>query len=242
MKIIKWNRLYFIAAALSASWLSGCTSVPNVVQAPVEQTPTVALSPEAELAQNLRALPNQYLASKHVMSDSQKTIFRKAITALSEGNTEQAKTVLSPILTDPKVPSAAWVLMGDILLQEGDQAGATQRYHDAVIRNPYNYFALNRLGTLYRQKGQFDTAMGYYQKAIQSWSGYQAAHYNLGILMDLYLGDKSGALDAYANYQALLSHPIEGEAPKKEVRRIKRWIADVNRQLPATANQERNLD
>ena len=224
-------------AVLLATGLWGCATAPDVV---VEETaPTQPVLPvEQQLANTLRAAPNQYALSKRAITPIQQASFAQAINALNNGDTDLAKSQLAKHMSTPQLPSAFWVLLGDVLLQEGDQAGAITQYHEAVIQNPSNYFALNRLGTQYRQKGQFETAMRYYQKAIDAWPGYDAAYHNMGILMDLYLGDKSAAIDMYANYQALVSYPVQGDVSKRDVKRIKRWIADVNRQLPETANQE----
>ncbi len=81
--------------------------------------------------------------------------------------------------------------------------------------------ALNQVGVQLRRLGKFDAAGAAYGRAIAADPGYALAHYNLGVLNDLYLRRLDTALDHYERYQALAG----------EDQQVTRWIADLRRRL-----------
>ncbi len=66
-------------------------------------------------------------------------------------------------------------------------------------------------------RGKFEEARGAYEKAIQIAPELAAAHRNLGVLDDLYLGAPERALPAFERYQQLTNEdkPVNG------------WIAEL---------------
>jgi Flp pilus assembly protein TadD len=136
-------------------------------------------------------------------------------------------TLLYPQLSGP------WVQLGDISLsieQDEDQAlaNAYSHFYKATQVNPHNYLARNRLAAVLRQQGRFNEAEAEYKKALESWPGFANGYKNLGILYDLYIGNKQSALDNYKIYQALQEKPE---------RKMRGWIADLTRQID---NQQRD--
>ena len=56
-----------------------------------------------------------------------------------------------------------------------------------------------------RRRGHFGESREAYEGAIASDAGFAAPQRNLGVLLDLYLGDPAGALPHYETYQQLTS-------------------------------------
>ena len=95
--------------------------------------------------------------------------------------------------------------------------------------DPEHAQALNQLGMTLRRQGKFEAAESAYLKAIEASPDYALAHYNLGVLNDLYLRRYDQALVHYERYQALAG----------EDEQVSRWIADLKRRVDAnqrTAN------
>ena len=89
------------------------------------------------------------------------------------------------------------------------QANAKQRapaiinFQKAAKANPQNFVALNWLGTLQRDAGDFVAAESAYRGAIAANADYAPAHLNLAILYDLSLKRPADALDEYRAYQRI---------------------------------------
>ena len=95
--------------------------------------------------------------------------------------------------------------------------------------DPDHPAALNQLGLLHRKNGNFLEAEATYLKAVTVSPDYALAHYNLGILYELYLQRLESALEHFEAYQALVG----------EDKQVDKWIADLKRRLAArqpTAN------
>lgn len=93
---------------------------------------------------------------------------------------------------------------------------------EAIKRHPRNAAAYNLLGAVERRDGQFDKAKQAYENALAANPDFGPALLNLGILNDLYLGNKQAALSLYEKFQSLQD---------EEDNQVRLWIADLNRQL-----------
>ena len=220
-----------------------CSMMPEPVEPTVEISENDVAEPEAEQspeelqAITLRLNPNQYQLSKKGFSAAQQQSFNAALKLVENGNFKEAEAQLSALQQTPEGPSAIWVLSGDVANQQGNQQEASALYQTALSVNPFNYYALNRLGLMYRENGQFEKAMKAYQQAIDAWPGYAVSYYNAGILNDLYLGNKARAIEAYQQYLTLIEHPASGDPDKKHIKQIERWIGDVSRQQKAAMKE-----
>lgn len=88
---------------------------------------------------------------------------------------------------------------------------------EALARNRDSAVAWNELGVTQRMRGEFATAQDSYENAIRLDPMFAAAYRNLGVLLDLYLGDAEGALDNFERYKELTNEdkPVTG------------WIAEL---------------
>ena len=86
--------------------------------------------------------------------------------------------------------------------------------------------SLNLLGILAREQGQFGQAEQYWLQAVQA-NDTAAAHKNLGILYELYLGQLNQAQRHYQRYFELSQDP-----------QAKMWLTLIDRQLAAQGSSD----
>lgn len=84
----------------------------------------------------------------------------------------------------------------------------------------------NEVGILHREAGRFADAEAAYLKAVTVNPDYALAHFNFGILLDLYIADHPRALEHYQRYQSLV--------PNQD-KQVERWIADISRRIERSA-------
>ena len=106
----------------------------------------------------------------------------------------------------------------------------------ALEVKPNSVQALNRLGLISRQRGQFAEAESAWLAATLADPEYAYSWYNLGVLYDIYLQDLPAALDHYRQYQSV-TDSTEQDAV------VGRWVADLERRIgkPARAAQAREV-
>ncbi len=87
----------------------------------------------------------------------------------------------------------------------------------------------NEIGILYRAKGEFEQAEKLYLSVLEAAPDFHDAHFNLGILYDLYL---RRPLDAQKHYQAYIKNATEADE------RVEKWLVDLERrhQIDASAS------
>ena len=101
---------------------------------------------------------------------------------------------------------------------------AENYFKQALALNPLNNDAYIQYGMFLREHGRFADAEAAYLKALEVWPHNAAAHRNLGILYDLYMGKFDAAMKHYEMVLKLSSEP------NKEV---EGWIIDLKRRLAA---------
>ena len=97
---------------------------------------------------------------------------------------------------------------------------------------------LNRLGVMARQNGQFESARNFYKQALEVLPDEGVSHRNLGILYDLYLGQKTLAERHYEAYLQYLEGLPESDEGRSEIKVVKRWLGDLRRQIKAQIEDE----
>jgi len=114
---------------------------------------------------------------------------------IKDGKAKDAKPLVQEVLAKETDNANALALLGDVLLAEGDTAGAIARY-DAAYKRSGTSDNLLKLAGAYLAGGKTDEAKKRYEEAISRFPYRAEGHVGLG---DVYLklGDKTKALNAY---------------------------------------------
>lgn len=135
----------------------------------------------------------------------------------------QSLTVRYPALSGP------WVNVGLIELRQKNWQDAERTLRRALQANEQNPYAHNALGIALREQGRFTEAAEHYERAVALDPLYARAHFNLGVLAELYLQDLPQALAHFKAYQALQRQPDSTVA---------NWIIDLERRQPSVAGRQ----
>lgn len=146
--------------------------------------------------------------------------YANAMGLMASGQDAQALGVLQAISAKAPKFSGPLVNQGVILLRQKQYAAAEAKLLQALDINARNPFAYNLLGIALREQGKFGDARAAYETALSIDPNYAKAHFNLGVLADLYQQDLSLALNHYERYQALQSKPDPAVA---------NWIVDLQK-------------
>ena len=157
------------------------------------------------------------------------TLYEQAVAVMAAGDFLDAELRFKEfLLRYPDFPGAH-VNLAIIHSQNGNDQ-ATQTAIDAALAlNPNHPSALNQQGMLLRRNGKFIEAEAAYLKAVTASPDYALAHYNLGVLNELYLQRLDTALQHFERYQELVGSD----------KQVEKWIADLKRRVAAnqrTAN------
>jgi len=163
------------------------------------------------------------LEAREVPAKAQ-TLYEQAVASMAAGDTIDAELRFQEfLLAYPEFPGA-YVNLAIIFAGRGDDKAVEDSLTDALILDPRHAVALNHLGMLLRRQGKFFEAESAYLKAVTVSPDYALAHYNLGVLNDLYLQRLGAALQHYERYQE-----IAGEDKQVNI-----WIADLKRRIGST--------
>ena len=152
------------------------------------------------------------------------TLYEQASAVMAAGDFVDAELRFKEfLLLYPDYPGAH-VNLAIIYSRNRDDAAARGELDAALALNPNNPAALNQLGMLLRRNGNFLEAEAAYLKAVTVSPDYALAHYNLGVLNELYLQRLDVALSHFEKYQALVG----------EDKQVEKWIADLRRRVAAS--------
>jgi tetratricopeptide (TPR) repeat protein len=152
------------------------------------------------------------------------TLFEQATAVMAGGDYLDAELRFKDfLLRFPDYPGAHTNLA--IIHAENGNDTAAQAAIDAALGLDPNYApALNQQGMLFRKSGNFMEAEAAYLKAVTASPNYALAHYNLGVLNELYLQRLEIALQHFEQYQSIVG----------EDEQVERWIADLKRRVAAS--------
>jgi tetratricopeptide (TPR) repeat protein len=149
------------------------------------------------------------------------TMYERAVAAMASGDALEAQLRFQEFLLQyPDFPGAH-VNLAILFSNNGDDAAAEASIADALILDAQHPAALNQLGMLRRRQGNFAEAEAAYLKAVTAQPDYALAHYNMGVLNELYLQRLDIALQYFQRYQELSG----------ENKQVTRWIVDLERRI-----------
>ncbi len=149
------------------------------------------------------------------------TLYEQAVASMAAGDAIDAELRFQEfLLAYPDFPGA-YVNLAIIFAGRGDDQAAENSLTNALILDPQHSVALNQLGMLQRRQGKFLQAEAAYLKAVTASPDYALAHYNLGVLNDLYLQRLDAALQHYERYQEIAG----------EDNMVSKWIVDLKRRI-----------
>ncbi|MDQ8037552.1 MAG: tetratricopeptide repeat protein [Pedobacter sp.] len=146
--------------------------------------------------------------------------YAKALGLMSNGKDDDALAILKGVSQKAPQFSGPLVNEGLIYLRKQQYADAEKVLQEAVKVNPQNPYAFNLLGVALRELGKFPDAKAAYESALALDPNYAKAHFNLGVLADLYMQDLPLALSHYQRYQTLQGKPDPAVA---------NWIIDLQK-------------
>jgi len=205
-----------IALLLAMLAIAACATGPGGAAKPERQAASDAPSADGENA--TVAIPPRVL-----------TMYEQASAVMASGDFVDAELRFKEFLLQyPGYPGAHVNLA--IIHANNQNDAATQAEIDAALAlDPNHPAALNQLGMLLRRNGKFLEAEAAYLKAVTVSPEYALAHYNLGVLNELYLQRLEAALRHFEAYQSLVG----------EDKQVAKWISDLTRRVAAnqrTAN------
>jgi tetratricopeptide (TPR) repeat protein len=129
------------------------------------------------------------------------TRFQAALKLMKDHQPQEARAAFASLAQDFPQYSGPLNDLGVLQAQGRQRELAIASFAKAVAADEHNAFAWNWLGILYRESGDYARAEQAYRKAIEVKPDDAAAHFNLGILYDAYLGRPAEALAQYREYQ-----------------------------------------
>jgi len=152
------------------------------------------------------------------------TLFEQAVAVMASGDFVEAELRLKEFLLQYPAYPGAYVNLAIIHGQNGNEKAAQASIDAALALNPNHPAALNQQGMLLRRNGKFIEAEAAYLKAVTASPDYALAHYNLGVLNELYLQRLDVALQHFEIYQGLVGNDAK----------VEKWITDLTRRVAAS--------
>ncbi len=163
-------------------------------------------------------------AGAPVIPSQAMTLYEQATAVMASGDFVDAELRFKEfVLLYPDYPGA-YVNLAIIHAQNEDDENTRAVLDQALALDADYAPALNQLGMLLRRNGNFLEAEAAYLKAVTVSPDYALAHYNLGVLNELYLQRLDTALQHFETYQALVG----------EDKQVEKWIADLRRRVAAS--------
>ena len=200
----------YISVVAAVLVVAGCAS-PGGERRAAEYEPATRASGETE--QMLPEIPAQA-----------QTMFEQAVAVMAAGDYLDAELRLQEFLLRYPGYPGAHVNLAIIHAENGNDGAAQAEIDAALALDPGHAAALNQQGLLFRRNGKFFEAEAAYLKAVTASPDYALAHYNLGVLNELYLQRLDTALQHFEMYQELVG----------EDKQVEKWIADLRRRVAAT--------
>jgi tetratricopeptide (TPR) repeat protein len=196
------------AVALAGVLAGACHSAP-----PAKPEPAPALrSAAAPAADAVASVPLTAEPPSQALAE-----FDHAVGLMRAGNPAEAEVQFRKLAVGYPAFAGPDINLGILYRKDGRLNESEQVLKAATNRNGASAAAWNELGVTLRLRGEFQQAAAAYEQAIAADSNFAPAHRNLGVVLDLYLGDPARALAELERYQEL-----SGEEKPVSV-----WIAEL---------------
>ncbi|MGB5250434.1 MAG: tetratricopeptide repeat protein [Gammaproteobacteria bacterium] len=147
--------------------------------------------------------------------------YQQALDAIRDGDVAGAEISLQALIGDYPELDGPRMNLAILFADSGRNAEALVLVEEVLAHDPADAVAWNQLGILARRTGEFQTAEEAYIEALELSPDYGLAHRNLGVLLDLYMGQPEQALIHYERY-------LEISGPDPEVAR---WVTELEMRL-----------
>jgi Flp pilus assembly protein TadD len=128
--------------------------------------------------------------------------YARALQAMRNGELDRALVMFQSVASRYPQLSGPLVNQGIIRHHQKKYPEAEGALRQALSVNSRNPYAHNALGLALREQGKFAEARQHYEAAIGLDPKYARAHFNLGVLAELYLQDLPLALNHFRQYQS----------------------------------------
>lgn len=184
-----------------------------------------AVTEKPALSTDIReqTVPNPYMNDDGVkIKRSSKKQFKQGVKAFKKKEYLKARRLFINLTQIQKELSGPYLNLALIAEKQKQPEAAESYFQQATEVNKKNIYAYNQYAIFLRGQGRFQEAREQLEQALKIWPDYPDGHKNLGIILDLYLGEHQQALLHYKKYQSLLDKPD---------RLVKAWIVDLERRL-----------
>jgi len=210
-----WSNRFVSAGLLAA--LAGCGATPSRQAEPVVTAPVAA--------SNVAAAATAPQATAAPVPERAAAQYAEALQLMKAGKSVDAELEFKQLTLAYPEYAGPQLNLGLIYLQSARLAEAQSAFAAVLEHNPGNSVAANELGITDRKLGQFKAAEASYLKALAAEPDYAAAHLNLGVLYDLYLGEPQKALEEFERYVAIAG----------ENKQVAGWVAELHKRVGTTA-------
>ena len=152
------------------------------------------------------------------------TMYEQAVAVMAAGDFLDAELRFKEFLLQYPDYPGAYVNLAIIHVNNDSDADAQAAVDAALAIDPDYAPALNQQGMLLRRNGKFLEAEAAYLKAVTASPDYALAHYNLGVLNELYLQRLDSALQHFERYQEIVGDDEQ----------VEKWISDLQRRVAAS--------
>lgn len=214
----------FVLAAMLLT--TGCSVGGFVTKEPVPAGTETAVNAEQA---GLEGSGKPLRVERAAVSSDAMARFNFSKSAMAQSSWKVAEEGLLTLVEDYPELSGPSLNLALVYRHLDDNRQAEHWFKQSITRNGDNLLAYNQYGIFLREQGRFEQAEEIYQQALSVSDVDANTHLNIGILYDLYRGEKKAALQHFNHYQ---------ELQHSEDRVVAGWIADLKRQLSSVAVAE----
>lgn len=157
----------------------------------------------------------RYQEALKLQTGSQTIELKLAEAHVRDGRYEEARPLLEGILAEQPDLSTALLLLGDLLLGEGDAAGAIAHYEEAFRQNPTTEAKL-KLAQAYLEASRLEEARRHYQDVTRQFPYRAEGYLGLGDVLREQ-GEPERALEQYRQALSRASDPALREEIAKRI-------------------------